>query len=147
MKTSQAGLNLIKLYEGLKLQAYQDSVGVWTIGYGSTYWPDGRRVKQGDRLASEKEAETLLRATVADFEKGVRDAVKVHITQNQFDAMVSMAFNIGLSAFRGSTLVKKLNQINVVDIANEFPKWNKAGGKVLSGLVRRRAAERDLFLK
>lgn len=147
MKISQAGLELIKHFEGLRLDAYQDSVGVWTIGYGSTYWPDGRRVKKGDRLANEKEAETLLRATVADFERGVNRIVKVHITQNQFDALVSFAFNLGVAALEKSTLIRKLNQIDMIPVANEFSRWTKAGGKELEGLRRRRAAERELFLK
>jgi len=147
MKISQAGLDLIKEFEGLRLDAYQDSVGVWTIGYGSTYWPDGRRVKKGDRLANEAEAEQLLRDTVKTYEAGVNRVVKVHITQNQFDALVSFAFNLGVGALEKSTLVKKLNKIDVIPVANEFSRWTKAGGKELAGLRRRRAAERELFLK
>lgn len=147
MKISQQGLDLIKHFEGLRLDAYQDSVGVWTIGYGSTYWPDGRSVRKGDRLASEAEAEALLRTTVADFERGVNRVVKVHVTQNQFDALVSFAFNLGVAALEKSTLIRKLNQIDVIPVANEFSRWTKAGGIELAGLRRRRAAERELFLK
>ena len=147
MKISQSGLDLIKEFEGLRLDAYQDSVGVWTIGYGSTYWPDGRKVKKGDKLASEAEAEQLLRDTVKTYEAGVNRVVKVHITQNQFDALVSFAFNLGVGALEKSTLVRKLNQIDVIPVANEFSRWTKAGGKELAGLRRRRTAERELFLK
>lgn len=147
MKISQAGLDLIKEFEGCRLSAYQDSVGVWTIGYGSTYWPDGRRVKQGDKLASDSEAEQLLLDTVKTYEAGVNRVVKTHITQNQFDALVSFAFNLGIRALEKSTLVKKLNKIDIIPVANEFSRWTKAGGKELAGLRRRRAAERDLFLK
>lgn len=147
MKISQAGLDLIKEFEGLRLDAYQDSVGVWTIGYGSTYWPDGRRVKQGDKLANDSEAEQLLIDTVKAYEAGVNRVVKVHITQNQFDALVSFAFNLGIGALEKSTLVKRLNKIDIIPVANEFSRWTKAGGKELAGLRRRRAAERDLFLK
>lgn len=147
MKISQAGLDLIKEFEGLRLDAYQDSVGVWTIGYGSTYWPDGRKVKKGDKLANEAEAEQLLRDTVKTYEAGVNRVVKVHITQNQFDALVSFAFNLGVTALEKSTLVRKLNQIDVIPVANEFSRWTKAGGKEMEGLRRRRAAERELFLK
>jgi len=147
MKISQNGLDLIKQFEGLKLDAYQDSVGVWTIGYGSTYWPDGRKVRKGDKLASEAEAEQLLRDVVKTYESGVNRVDKVHITQNQFDALVSFAFNLGVGALEKSTLVKKLNKIDVIPVANEFSRWTTAGGKELEGLRRRRAAERELFLK
>jgi len=147
MKISQNGLDLIKKFEGLKLDAYQDSVGVWTIGYGSTYWPDGRRVKKGDKLSGDAEAEQLLRDAVKTYEAGVNRAVKVHMTQNQFDALVSFAFNLGVGALEKSTLVKKLNKIDLIPVANEFSRWTKAGGKELEGLRRRRSAERDLFLK
>lgn len=147
MKISQAGIELIKRFEGCRLEAYQDSVGVWTIGYGSTYWPDGRRVKQGDRLASEVEAEQLLRDALKTYEAGVNRLVKVHITQNQFDALVSFTYNLGVGALEKSTLIRKLNHIDIIPVANEFSRWTKAGGKELEGLRRRRAAERELFLK
>lgn len=147
MKISDQGLSLIKHFEGCRLDAYQDSVGVWTIGYGSTYWPDGRRVKKGDRLASEAEADQLLRDTVKSYENGVNRVVKVHVTQNQFDALVSFAFNLGVAALEKSTLLRKLNKTDIVPVANEFSRWTKAGGKELEGLRRRRAAERELFLK
>lgn len=152
MKISQAGLNIIKEFEGLKLQAYAATdeelrKGIWTIGYGSTFYPDGRKVKQGDRLADEKEAEILLRTTVSQFEEAVRAAVTVHLTQNQFDALVSFAFNVGASALKNSTLVKVLNKTDITPVADQFLVWNKQSGKVLNGLVRRRAAERALFLK
>lgn len=147
MKISQNGLDLIKRFEGLKLQAYLCPANVWTIGYGSTYWPDGRKVNQGDKLANEAEAEQLLRTTVAEYERGVNSAIKVHVTQNQFDALVSFAFNLGVAALENSTLVKKMNKIDLIPVANEFLRWTKAGGKELEGLRRRRSSERELFLK
>lgn len=147
MKISQKGLDLIKEFEGLRLEAYQDSVGVWTIGYGSTYWPDGTKVKKGDKLRGPAQAESLLRTTVKDFEDGVNSLVKVHLTQNQFDALVSFAFNLGLTNLKNSTLLRKLNQTDIQPVADEILRWNKAGGKVLRGLVRRREAEQELFLK
>lgn len=152
MTISQNGLDLIKSFEGLRLTAYTATEeerlkNIWTIGYGNTYYPDGKKVKQGDTLSSASEAAGLLRAAVKDFERGVNEAIKVPMTQNQFDAMVSLAYNIGVGAFKKSTLVANMNKINTISVANEFPKWNKAGGKVLTGLMRRRAAERELFLK
>jgi lysozyme len=151
MKISQSGLDIIKEFEGLKLQAYaatedERKRGIWTIGYGSTYWPDGRKVKQGDNLTDAKQAETLLRTTVEQYEKAVSGTVKVHLTQNQFDALVSFAFNIGISAFKGSTLVKILNKTDITPVADQLLVWNKQSGKVLNGLVRRREMERSLFL-
>lgn len=147
MRISQTGVDLIKEFEGVRLEAYQCFAGIWTIGYGSTYWPDGRRVKQGDRLANHAEAEQLLRDTVKTYEAGVNRIVKVHLTQNQFDALVSFAFNLGIAALEKSTLLRKLNQIDIMPVANEFSRWTKSGGKELEGLRRRRAAERSLFLK
>ena len=140
MKTSQAGIDLIKSFEGLRLTAYADPVGVWTIGYGHT-----AGVKEGDQI-SQSQAEDLLRADLEEFEEGVRDAVQVSLTQQQFDALVSLAFNVGLGAFRRSTLRRRLNAGDYEGAAQEFARWNMAGGRVLHGLTKRRAAERDMFL-
>ncbi len=156
MNISEAGIELIKEFEGYRAEAYQCSAGVWTIGYGSTKWADGRPVKKGDTLMapiptiSPKDAATeLLKATLEkEFVPAVRDAVKVKLTQNQFDALVSFVYNVGVGAFKSSTLLRKLNakeDINVV--AQEFDKWVFAGKKRLPGLVTRRAAEKALFLK
>jgi lysozyme len=141
MKISQKGLNLIKSFEGLELKAYKDSVGVVTIGYGST----GPHVSMGQSI-TETQAEALLLSDVTRFEKGVSDLVKVTLTQYQFDALVSFSFNLGLGNLKSSTLLRKLNSLDYKGASLEFARWNKAGGRVLAGLTRRRLAEKELFL-
>lgn len=147
MKISKTGIDLIKSFEGLKLTAYKCSAGVSTIGYGSTFYPDFKAVKMGDKLKDKKEAEELLRITLIEFEKNVSALFyNVILKQNQFDALVSFAFNLGTGALAGSTLFRKV-KINPNDksIALEFAKWVNAGGKKLPGLIRRRKAESDLY--
>lgn len=139
-KINQAGLELVKSFEGLRLNAYQDSVGVWTIGYGST-----KGVKRGQRI-TEEEAEELLREDLATAERGVESAITEDITDNQFAACVSLAFNVGVGAFRKSSIVKYINAGDVLLAADRFLLYNRAGGRVLAGLTRRRKAERALFL-
>lgn len=146
MKLGQAGFNLIKEFEGLYLTAYKCPAGVWTIGFGTTGKVDGKAIGKGMKITKEK-AEQLLKKDVEQFEQSVDNLVKVPINQNQFDALVSFTYNVGSGALKGSTLLKKLNQENYQGAANEFLKWNKAGGKILTGLRRRREAERKLFLK
>lgn len=145
MKISGNGFNLIKQFEGCKLTAYQDSVGVWTIGYGWTQPVDGKPVSKGMTITQQK-ANDLLTEGVAQYEKGVTNLVTVSVNQNQFDALVDFAYNLGVNALKGSTLLKKLNAGDYSGAANEFTKWNKAGGKELAGLTRRREAEKSLFL-
>ncbi|WP_413509992.1 lysozyme [Serratia liquefaciens] len=143
MKTSVKGREFIKGFEQLRLKAYPDpGTGgkPWTIGWGHT-----KGVKQGDRITQDQ-AEQFLSDDLAVFELTVNSAIKRSMTQNQFDAMVSLAFNIGGSAFAGSTLVKKFNAGDAKGAADEFPKWKNSGGKVMPGLVKRRTAERDVFL-
>ncbi|MEO0539337.1 MAG: lysozyme [Cyanobacteria bacterium P01_A01_bin.105] len=139
-RTNRNGLQMIKSFEGLRLTAYQDAVGVWTIGYGTT-----RNVRRGMRITREK-AEAFLQEDLVRFEKAVNDAVKVPLNDNQFSALVSFAYNVGAGALRTSTLLKKLNRRDITGAANELPRWNKAAGRVLAGLTRRRNAERALFL-
>lgn len=139
MKTSQRGVDLIKTFEGLKLTAYLCPANVWTIGYGTT-----RGVQKGMTITA-AEAERLLRADLAVFEAGVSKAVKVPLEQHEFDALVSFAYNVGLGAFQKSTLLRLLNAGDKAGAAKQFDRWNKAGGKVLAGLTRRREAERKLF--
>lgn len=138
---SPQGLALIQKFEGLRLSAYKDAVGIWTIGYGHT----GPDVSPGMTITKEQ-ALDLLRKDVARFETCVRENVKVPITQNQFDALVSLCFNIGCTAFANSTLVRLLNQKDYVSAAAEFAKWHKAKGRALEGLLRRRVDEMRLFL-
>ena len=141
MKITQEGLDLIKSFEGLRLQAYQDAVGVWTIGYGHT-----RGVAQGMRI-TEAEAEEFLRKDVEDFERGVAARVRPPLNPNEFSALVSFAFNVGLANLARSTALRLLNKERRLEAAEALTWWNKAGGRVLPGLVRRRHAEKALFLK
>lgn len=139
MKTSQRGIDLIKSFEGLRLSAYKDVVGVVTIGYGTT-----SGVKMGDTITKER-AEELLREDVKRFEGYVDRLVKVPLTQGMFDALVSFTYNLGPGALEKSTLLDQLNRGDYDGAAEQFGRWVKAGGKTLAGLVRRRAAERALF--
>lgn len=134
-------VELVKKWEGLKLDAYQDVAGVWTIGYGST----GPHVKPGMRIGP-KRAEELLEEDLSRFVKAVDEKVTVPIDGHQRAALISLAFNIGVGAFSKSTLLRKLNAGDYLGAANEFPKWRKAGGQVIRGLVRRREDERALFM-
>jgi len=145
MKTSANGINLICGFEGLELKAYDDGVGVWTIGYGTTI-VNGIKVKKGDTCTIEQ-AKSYMAQDLKKFESAVDTSVKVTITQNQFDALVSLAYNIGTGAFKSSTLLKKLNAKDFKGAAAQFDRWNRAGGKVMQGLVNRRAKERKLFEK
>ena len=145
MKISDDGMALIKRFEGLRLQAYQDSVGVWTIGYGWTQPVAGRKVGAGMAIDAAT-AERLLVCGVAQFEQGVERLVAVTITQGQFDALVSFAYNLGLRALENSPLLRRLNAGDRQGAADQFGRWVNAGGVRLDGLVARRAAERALFL-
>jgi len=139
-KYSSTGLALTEKFEGLRLTAYQDSVGVWTIGYGHT----GADVKQGLTI-SEDQASVLLAADVAWAVTCVNKSVKSAINQNQFDALVDFTFNLGCNSLGSSTLLKMVNVGDFAGAAGQFIRWNKAGGKVLRGLTVRRQAEADLF--
>lgn len=141
MRTSQSGLSLIKSFEGLRLQAYQDAVGVWTIGYGAT-----RGVKSGMSISKEQ-AERMLLNDVQRFEPEVQRLITAPLNQNQWDALLSFTYNLGATNLESSTLRRLLNAGNYAAAAEQFARWNKAGGQVLAGLTRRRQAERDLFLE
>ncbi|EKM8117695.1 lysozyme [Enterobacter asburiae] len=145
MQTSEKGIALIKQFEGCKLTAYQDSVGVWTIGYGWTQPVDGKPIRAGMTIKQET-AERLLKTGLVSYENDVSRLVKVNLTQGQFDALVSFTYNLGVRSLSTSTLLRKLNAGDYAGAADEFLRWNKAGGKVLNGLTRRREAERALFL-
>lgn len=146
MNTSQTGINLIKGFEGKRLTAYDDGVGVWTIGYGTIKYPNGVRVKKGD-TCTDAQAESYLKNDLVKFESAINRLVKVPLNQNQFDALSSFTYNLGETNLSKSTLLKKLNAKDYAGAADQFLVWNRAGGKVLTGLVRRREAERNLFLK
>jgi len=169
MKTGTKGIDLIKTSEGLELFSYPDPASPlatllrkkelkltdyskipkweeikgnpWTVGYGHT----GSDVVAGLTITAE-EAESLLKKDLEKFERAVTKMVVVPLTQNQFDALVSFTYNLGPQSLLGSTLLKKLNNKDYEGAANEFPKWNKAQGKILRGLVSRRAKEKTLFL-
>jgi len=147
-KASLKGLDVIKKYESLKLKPYLCPAGVPTIGWGSTYYEDGTRVRLTDAPISKERAQELLANTVHVFEKAVDSYTRDDINQNQFDALVSFAYNVGTGNLKSSTLLKKVNA-NPSDetIRTEFMKWDKAGGKQLAGLTRRRKAEADLYFK
>lgn len=145
MQTSDKGIALIKEFEGCKLTAYQDSVGVWTIGYGWTQPVDGKPIRVGMTIKQET-AERLLKTGLVSYESDVSRLVKVGVTQGQFDALVSFTYNLGARSLSTSTLLRKLNAGDYAGAADEFLRWNKAGGKVINGLTRRREAERALFL-
>ncbi|WP_336288144.1 MULTISPECIES: lysozyme [unclassified Bartonella] len=145
-KISKEGLALIKQWEGLRLQAYQDAVGVWTIGYGHTAQVGKLFVQKGMQI-TESQAESLLQKDLAQFEQTVEQMVEQPLTDEQFAALVSFCYNVGTEAFCNSTLLKKLNEGNYEAVPTELQKWTKAGGKRLQGLVHRRAAEAGLWAK
>ena len=145
MVVSLFGVDLICGFEGKRLTAYDDGVGVWTIGFGTTVYPNGIKVMKGD-TCTEAQAKTYMAHDLKKFEATVNKAVTVQLNQNQFDALVSLAYNIGTNAFSKSTLVKKLNANDIRGAADQFDVWVSAGGKRMQGLVNRRAKEKALFL-
>lgn len=138
---NDAGVALVREFEGCRLDAYRCPAGIPTIGYGAT----GPDIRMGMKWTQE-EADERLAEDLARFAEGVERLVLVDLTDNQFAALVSFAYNVGLGALAGSTLLRKLNAGDYQGAADQLPRWNKGGGRVLPGLVRRRAAERDLFL-
>ena len=140
MKTGIQGLELIKSFEGLELNAYKCAAGVWTIGYGHT-----KDVQEGMVISAET-ANDMLMEELVEYENYVNTLVTVPLNQNQFDALVSWVYNLGSSNFQASTLLKVINAGGqMLAVPAQIMRWNKAGGKVLEGLTRRRQAEADLF--
>jgi lysozyme len=136
---------MIKEFEGFRENAYLDSAGVWTIGYGNTYYADGTPVKKGDKI-SRSDAELLFDDVLESFADEVNQLITVKINDCQFGAIVSLSYNIGITAFKKSTLLRKLNaNPNDPAIEAEFARWIKAGGKTLNGLVKRRKKESDYY--
>jgi len=140
MTPSQRAVDLIKQCEGCRLEAYQDAVGIWSIGYGDT-----EDVHSGMKITQEQ-ADFRLTRRLAVIASLIKPYIRVELNQNQFDACVCLAYNIGPNAFKYSTLLKYLNVGQFQQAAEEFGRWNKAGGKVLPGLVNRRKLEEELFL-
>ena len=147
-KTGTAGIDLIKMFEGFRSAPYKCPAGIPTIGYGATFYPNGKKVTMTDKAITEAEAVDLLKHMLVSFEKYVDSYCRDDINQNQFDALVSFAYNLGPANLKASTLLKKVNA-NPEDesIKLEFMKWVKAGGKTLKGLDRRREAESVLYFK
>lgn len=142
MKLNESGYLLITKFEGLSLKPYLDSVKVPTIGYGNTYYPNNAKVKMTDNPITKEYAFEIFKIVADRFAKDVSSVLKKPVNQNQFNALVSFAYNVGMGNLKSSTLLKKVN-VNPADesIKMEFAKWNKAGGKVLKGLTNRRLAE------
>jgi len=140
MKTGNKGIELIKHFEGCELEAYKCPAGVWTIGYGHI-----KGVKEGMTI-TETQAEEMLKSELNEYEGYINNLVTAELNQNQFDAMVSWVYNLGGGNLKASTLLKVLNSGDYDGVPAQMMRWNKAGGKVLEGLTRRRQAEADLFV-
>ena len=140
MKTGNKGIELIKHFEGCELEAYKCPAGVWTIGYGHI-----KGVKEGMTI-TESQAEEMLKSELNEYEGYINNLVTAELNQNQFDAMVSWVYNLGGGNLKASTLLKVLNAGDYDGVPAQMLRWNKAGGKVLEGLTRRRQAEADLFV-
>lgn len=156
MKLNQLGYQLIQDFEGLRLKPYLCSAGVPTIGYGNTVYPNGRKVTLKDAPITKAFAEQMFRKTADLFAKDVAGLIKSKVNQNQFNSLVSLAYNVGTDidaddipeGLGDSTLLKKVNaNPNDKAIANEFLKWNKANGRINTGLTNRRKKESQIYLK
>lgn len=147
MRASDRCLGIIREFEGFSAKPYRCPAGIPTIGFGSTRYEDGTPVKLTDAAIDKERAEAIMRATLArEYEPAVQRYVTVELTQGQYDALVDFAYNAGPQNLRTSTLLKRINAGDYAGAANEFGKWVYGGGKVLPGLVRRREAEKRLFL-
>ena len=139
MNIGQKGIELIKHFEGCELEAYKCPAGVWTIGYGHI-----KGVSEGMSITQEQ-AEQMLLDELKEYENYINELVVVDLSQNQFDALVSWVYNLGPANLKSSTLLKVLNSGDYAGVPDQIERWNKAGGKVLEGLIRRRQAESSLF--
>lgn len=141
---SPKGVDLIKGFEGFETKAYLDSANIWTIGHGTIIYPNGKKVAKGD-VCTAAQAVEYMKHDLRGFEATVNAKVKVPINQNQYDALVSLTYNIGQSAFSNSTLLRKLNEKDYAGASEQFLVWKKAGGEVVKGLLNRRIKERAVF--
>ena len=147
MKVNAEGYALIKRFEGCRLKAYKCPANVWTIGFGNTFYEDGTKVKEGDVITQQR-ADELAKFIIDQFAVSIAPFIQKTLTENQFSACVSLAYNIGTGGFKKSSVFKKLNvNPNDATIADSFRLWNKGGGKILAGLVKRREAEIQLYFK
>lgn len=140
MKTSQKGIDLIKHFEGCRLKAYRDIIGVWTIGYGHT----GLDVSP-NLVINQEQAESLLKKDLVNFEENLSKMITTELNQNQFDAIMDFTYNVGLGNFQRSTLCKKINERNFKAATDQFERWSRAGGNVIPNLIKRRTKEKELF--
>lgn len=147
MTISQNGLQFIASFEGFRAKPYKDISGIWTIGYGSTYDPSGKRVTQFTPSVTKDQGLQFLLTHLKGVESFIKKSVSVPLTQGQYDAICSFVYNCGSGNFQKSTLLKKLNVKDYGGACAEFIKWNKAGGKVIPGLTRRRQDEQKLFVR
>ena len=146
MKISNRGLEMIADFESFVGHPYRDAVGIWTIGFGTTYYSNGKKVKRTDKPINRKKAYEILRYQIdTHYASAVNRYSQIRMTQNQFDALVSFAYNVGIGALQKSTLLKYHNQKKFKKASNEFLRWDHAGGKRLIGLTIRRASERCLY--
>ncbi len=143
---NQAGLNLVEQFEGCRLTPYLDVANIPTIGIGTTHYPDGTAVSMEDSAITKEQAYSYLQSHLQKDCDAVSGMVKVELNDNQFAALVSFVYNLGSGALASSTLLKRLNSGDMARAADEFLKWDHAGGVIVAGLVRRRQAERALFL-
>jgi lysozyme len=147
MKLNEKGTVLLHHFEGLKLKAYKCPADVWTIGYGNTFYEDGSKVKQGDEVTKER-ANQLFDSVAFSFANQITGSIKAILNDNQFSSLVSFAYNVGVTNFKKSTLLKKINiDKNDPTIFAEFLRWDNAAGKVLAGLKLRREAEAKLYFE
>ncbi len=148
MKLNARGYDLIKQYEGYSDRPYLCPAGIPTIGFGNTYYPNGSKVKLTDKQITREYANEMLQFVADNFAKEVSKSIKSIISQNQLNALTSFAYNLGMTNFRNSTLLKKVNaNPNDPTIKEEFLKWNKSNGKILQGLINRRRAESNLYFQ
>ena len=143
---NERGIKMVKSFEGIALKPYLCPANVWTVGYGATVGSDGGPIDPDMEPISEIEAEALLVRDLENSEGWISRLIKTALTENQFSALTSFTFNVGCGALQRSTLRMKLDRGEYLGAADEFPKWRRAGGRILAGLVRRRAAEQALFL-
>ena len=145
MKVNQEGLDIIKHFEGYSSTVYADPIGIPTIGFGSIWDKEGNRLTMDHEPITEQEGEFLLVRELKHVESAIARLIRVELTENQFSAIASLTFNIGCGRLKSSTLRAKINRGDYSGASAEFPKWRRAGGRILKGLVRRRKAERELF--
>ncbi|MBT3332817.1 MAG: lysozyme [Rhodospirillaceae bacterium] len=146
MRICSEGLSIIKEFEGWSRRPYRDPIGIPTIGYGSIWGLDRKRLTMAHREITQDEGEIMLTRMLQHAERAVARLIKTPLTSSEFSALVSFTYNLGAGNLQRSTLRMKANRGDKIGAADEFPKWRRAGGRILAGLVRRRKAEQALWL-